>query len=221
MIDRAIEELRKGRPILVFDSEGREGETDIVVASQFVTPELIRFMRREGGGLICATIPEEHASRIGLPYLHEIFKRSGFEIFQYLTPEVRYDKEPAFSITINHRSNFTGISDRERARTVRELTRFLEELDSKEEPAREFGREFISPGHVHLLISKGLERRKGHTELTTALMFMARLIPSATIVEMLGDHGRSLSKEEAKVFARENNLVFVEGKEIEEAWKEW
>jgi 3,4-dihydroxy 2-butanone 4-phosphate synthase len=221
VIDRAIEVLKQGGFVLIYDEDGREEETDIVVASQFITPSKIRFMRREGGGLICTTLPYEKAKLIGLPYLHEIFERSGYEIFKYLTAKVRYDKKPSFSITINHRDNFTGIPDKDRAKTIREFAEFLRRIDNLENPTRAFGEEFISPGHVHLLIASDIRERHGHTELSTTLMIMAGLIPSATIVETLGNDDNSLSKEDAKRFAEEHNIPFIEGHEILEAWEKW
>ena len=221
MIEKAIEALRRGEFVFIFDSEGREEETDIVIASQFITPEKIRFMRREGGGLICTTLPKNYADRIGLPYLHEIFQRSGYPIFKYLTPKVRYDTIPSFSVTINHRDNFTGIPDKDRAKTIKEFANFLKRIDNMEEPMKKFGEEFISPGHVHLLISSGLKNRRGHTELSTALMEMAGLVPSATIVEILAEDGNSMSKEGARRFAEERGIIFLEGKNILDAWFEW
>jgi len=64
-------------------------------------------------------------------------------------------------------------------------------------------------------------RRRGHTELTTALVTMAGLIPSATICEMMADDGRALSKEDAKEYAEAKNLVFLEGQDVIEAWRAW
>ena len=221
MIEEAIEALKRGDFIFIFDGERREEETDIVIASQFITPDKIRFMRREGGGLICTTLPKNYADKIGLPYLHEIFQRSGYPIFKYLTPKVRYDTMPSFSITINHRDNFTGIPDKDRAKTIKEFAEFLNKIEKMEEPMKEFGDEFISPGHVHLLISSGLEKRRGHTELSTAIVSMAGLIPSATIVEILAKDGNSMSKEDAMKFADEQGIIFLEGKDILDAWYKW
>jgi 3,4-dihydroxy 2-butanone 4-phosphate synthase len=68
-IEKVIEALRKGKPILIYDSDKREKETDIVVASQFVTSDIIRMMRKDGGGLICETIEYKQASKLGLDYL--------------------------------------------------------------------------------------------------------------------------------------------------------
>src|SRR5439155_23389007 len=80
-----------------------------------------------------------------------------------------------------------------------------------------------SPGHVPLLNAAEplLEGRRGHTELTTALMIMAGLAPTATICEMMADDGRALSKEDAKAYARARNLVFLEGQDIVRAWRLW
>ena len=89
--------------------------------------------------------------------------------------------------------------------------------------AKEFGREFRSPGHVPICIASKhlLNERMGHTELAIALLEMADLIPAASGCEMLSDNGRALSKKEAQEYAEKQNLVFLEGKEIVETWKKW
>jgi 3,4-dihydroxy 2-butanone 4-phosphate synthase len=86
-----------------------------------------------------------------------------------------------------------------------------------------FGEQFRSPGHVHLLIASTnlLKKRFGHTELSTALVMMAGLIPSATICEMMSDDGNSLPKSGAQKYGTDHELPFVEGKDIIEAWEEW
>lgn len=221
-----IEKLRKGSPVLIFDGENREGETDIVVPSQFITHDYIKMMRKDGGGLICTTLTYNVAEKLGLRYLVEIFKMSGLNIFGYLYPnDIPYDEKSAFSITINHRRTFTGIPDRDRALTVSEFAKLVSIADTMDDASlqKEFGKNFRSPGHVHLLIaSKGLlKERRGHTELSTALMIMAGLVPSATIVEMLGDDGYSLTYRKAKDYAMEHNYPFIEGNQIMEWWENW
>ncbi len=220
-VEKAMKILKNEGFVLIYDGEGREEETDIVIASQFVESENIKFMRKNGGGLICTTLPMEFALKLKLPYLHEIFEKSGLEIFRYLKKDVRYDTSPAFSITINHVDNYTGISDRERAKTIQEFAKFLGEIKTFKDPVAEFGKRFISPGHVHLLIATDISKRRGHTELSTYLMKMAGLIPSAAIVEMLGDDGYSLYKNDAKKFAKTQNIPFLEGHEIVDAWSKW
>jgi 3,4-dihydroxy 2-butanone 4-phosphate synthase len=138
--------------------------------------------------------------------------------------DIPYDTKSAFSITINHRHTFTGITDNDRAMTTSEFARLAKDAlnDGAERSRTRFGHEFRSPGHVHLLnASKNLlVARKGHTELTTALLAMSGLVPSATICEMMGDDGNALSKEKAKEYARRFDLCFLEGKDIIDAWQD-
>jgi 3,4-dihydroxy 2-butanone 4-phosphate synthase len=138
--------------------------------------------------------------------------------------DIPYDTKSAFSITINHRRTFTGITDRDRAMTTSEFARLAKYAlgNGSTEAREEFGRNFRSPGHVHLLNASQhlLTARRGHTELCTALINMSRLTPSATICEMMGDDGNALSKAKAKEYAQGHDLCFLEGGEIIEAWRE-
>lgn len=225
-MEDVLNRIRSGSPVLIFDGENREGETDIVVPSQFITYEHIGMMRRDGGGLICTTLTYDIAERLGLKYLVDIFRMTGLDIFRYLYPnDIPYDEKSAFSITINHRKTFTGIPDRDRALTISEFSKLIKKaLNSDEYSIRlEFGKNFRSPGHVHLLIASKdlLKSRRGHTELSTSLMLMAGLIPSATIVEMLDDDGYSLPYKKAKDYAMEHNYPFIEGNKILEWWENW
>ncbi len=222
MLREAIEELRAGRPVLIFDSSDREGETDIVFASQFASMESIRFMRKTGGGLICTTMREKDAGVIGLPFLEDLYSKH-LGLGQKVTDasDLKYDVSSSFSVTINHRSTFTGIPDRDRSLTIRAFASYLKELPTYGTSATEiFAREFRIPGHVILLIARdGYFRvRRGHTELSTYLVEKAGLIPSATIVEMLDDNGYSLSHESAAKFAEDYKLTFIEGKNIIDEW---
>ncbi|MGC8672955.1 MAG: 3,4-dihydroxy-2-butanone-4-phosphate synthase [Thermoplasmata archaeon] len=224
--EKLFEKIRKGSPVLIFDSDKREGETDIVVPSQFIKKENILEMRRNGGGLICTSLTYEHAMKLGLDFLVNIFNKSGMEIFKYLYPnDIPYDEKSSFSVTINHRKTFTGIPDKDRALTISEFAKLLLKVDSldEKEAMLEFGRNFRAPGHVHLLIASKdlLNGRRGHTELSTSLMIMAGIIPSATMVEMLGDDGSSLPFSKAKNYAIEHNYPFIEGNEIIERWENW
>ncbi|MEE9150483.1 MAG: 3,4-dihydroxy-2-butanone-4-phosphate synthase [Thermoplasmata archaeon] len=227
-VKTALESLNKGNFVLVYDADGREEETDFVIASQFVTSKVIRTMRKDGGGLICTTVHRPVGGKLGLPYLADVFYKMGEEypVLRELIPnDIPYDTKSSFAITINHRKTFTGISDNDRALTISEFAKIAEKAITAEDgwTKKEFGRLFRAPGHVHLLNASKelLVKRKGHTELSTALMVMAGLIPTATICEMIGDDGKSLSKTPAKGYAKEHNLIFLEGFEIMEAWKAW
>ena len=222
MLTEISDELKSGKPVLIFDGENREGETDIVAASQFVDDRMIRFMRKEGGGLICTTLKEEDARKLGLPFIEDFF-REHLPVSRNLfdSSDLKYDTSSSFSVTINARDTFTGIPDSDRSRTIRELSGFLNEMPLYNGQSLEiFSRTFRVPGHVHLIIAREgyFSRRKGHTELSTYLVEKAGLVPSATIVEMLDDDGKALSKEKAMKYAYENSLKFIEGSTIIDEW---
>ncbi|MGI0148506.1 MAG: 3,4-dihydroxy-2-butanone-4-phosphate synthase [Thermoplasmata archaeon] len=227
-LERAIASLRGGQFVLVYDGDGREAETDLTMASEFVSPAGIRTLRKEAGGLICMTLSGEIRARLGLPFMTEILRRAGpaFPVLNAVAAEdMRYDRHSAFSISVNHRDTFTGVTDVDRAKTIARLAEIVKEGLKRENgwAADAFAAEFRSPGHVPLLNAAEplLDARRGHTELTTALMIMAGLAPTATICEMMADDGRALSKEDAKAYARERNLVFLEGQDIVRAWRSW
>ena len=223
----ALDSLRQGRFVLVYDADGREEETDIVIASEHITPEAVRILRKDAGGLICTTADTRIQSALGLPFLSDLFQGMAehYPVMQKLTPnDIPYDVKSAFGITINHRKTFTGITDDDRALTIKEFSELARRALTSEDgwAKTEFGRNFRAPGHVHLLNTSNriLETRFGHTELATALVIMAGLVPSATVCEMMGDDGKALSKERASEYARAHGCVFLEGTEVIGAWKE-
>lgn len=216
----AIEALARGEVVLIFDSADRENETDMVALSENVTPATIALMRKNAGGLICATVDGPTARLLGMPYYSEVVKSASnaFPVFRGLVPDdLRYDARSAFSITFNHRETFTGVTDIDRARTISEFGRLCSSIPDNGMDARaELSRRFRTPGHVHLLIADHppLVRRSGHTELATALLGMGGLTRSAAICEMLSDEGCSLPESEAREYASARGLVFLEGKDI-------
>ncbi len=227
-IGRALEALRRGAFVLVYDGDGREEETDLTIASEFVTPDAIRRLRKEAGGLICTTLHGEVRSRLGLPFMADVLRQAGhaYPILEAVsTEDMKYDRHSAFSITVNHRDTFTGVTDLDRALTISRFAALAGEALRRENgwAAHAFAEEFRSPGHVSLLNASEplLEARRGHTELTTALTIMAGLTPSATICEMMADDGHALSREDAKAYARAHNLVFLVGQDIVRAWHAW
>ena len=224
----ALDSLRKGRFVLVYDADGREEETDMVIASQHITAEAVRAMRKDGGGLVCTTADASIQDALGLPFLSEVFKdmEQKYPVMGALMPnDIPYDVKSAFGITVNHRKTFTGITDNDRALTIAQFSDLARRAVATGDGwgVKEFGRNFRAPGHVHLLNASRniLETRFGHTELSTALVIMAGLVPSATVCEMMGDDGNALSKREAMDYAKKKNLVFLEGADIITAWKEF
>ncbi|MBP2172773.1 3,4-dihydroxy-2-butanone-4-phosphate synthase [Methanococcus voltae] len=213
-VKKAIEALKRGEIVLIYDDDEREAETDMVIASEFITPETIRTFRKNAGGLICNCIMPEDCDKLGIPFMVDILGLASekYPVLDKLYPDdIPYDEKSSFSITVNHRKTFTGIPDNDRSYTIEKLVEMC-----KENRFEEFGSEFRSPGHVHLLrATEGLvERRQGHTEISLALSKIAGTYPMTAICEMMGDDGRALSKELTAKYAEENNIVNVAGEDI-------
>lgn len=208
-VDKAVAELRKGRMIVVYDGDEREGEADMILSARFAGPEAIERLRKEAGGLICAAIDKEAADEIGLPFFTDLLERSEAALKAISCRKTAYGDKPAFSLPINHCRVFTGITDEDRALTMKMLDEVVRERIA------DFRKEFYSPGHVFLLIGRGLKNRRGHTELALELGKRAGLGGAMVLCEMLGS-GKALAKEDARKFAEKNGLAFIEGREITE-----
>ena len=224
----AIDNLRNGKFVLIFDDEKREGETDIVMASEFVIPESIKIMRKDGGGLIFLMVSNEVATKLKLPFLADLFADidTKYPVLKELAPnDIPYDTKSSFSLYINHRDTFTGITDIDRSLTMTKFADLVNKIDTIDDgfATKMFGSEFRSPGHIPICVaSKGLlKERVGHTELVVSLLKMADLTPVGSGCEIMGDNGRALSKDKAKEYAESHGYVFLEGKDIVKAWKKW
>jgi len=223
-----LADLKQGKFILVFDSENREGETDFVIASQFVTPHSIKTMRQDGGGLIFLMISNDVAHRFGLPFLADLYANVNemYPVLKELVPnDIPYDTKSSFSLYINHRDTFTGITDNDRSLTITKFSELIEKTNNlnSDIAIQKLGQEFRSPGHIPICVASEnlLQERKGHTELVISLMQMAGLLPAGSGCEIMGDNGKALSKNDARRYAIQNNLTFIEGKEVMDAWKKW
>jgi len=162
VIDEALEALRDGKFILLYDFDDREGETDFAIRSDAVTPRHIFQMRKDGGGLICTAVHPEAAIRLGLPFASDalraiaVAEREG---------DIPYDRKnhSSFSLWVNHRNTFTGITDRDRALTVNAIAEQVKQAMNG--GSVNFHEVFRTPGHMALLrAAEGLlDRRKGQT----------------------------------------------------------
>lgn len=227
-IEQAISDLRKGKFILIYDDDKREAETDLVISSEFVTSESIKTMRKDGGGLIFLMISKDIANKLKLPFLADMYSsiNDKYPVLKALTPnDIPYDTKSSFSLYINHRNTFTGITDIDRSLTMRRFAYLAKKIKNVNDgyATRLFGKEFRSPGHVPICVAAEnlLNERGGHTELVVSMMKMAELVPIGSGCEIMGDDGKALPKEMTKKYADDNDLVFLEGKEIVEAWKKW
>jgi 3,4-dihydroxy 2-butanone 4-phosphate synthase/GTP cyclohydrolase II len=185
-IEEAVEELRQGKMVIVVDDENRENEGDLTIAAQFVTPEAINFMAKEGRGLICLALPPERCDQLGLD-LMAAKNESAFET--------------AFTVSIEARSGVsTGISAADRARTIQVA------IDSETSP-----RELIQPGHVFPLKARGggVLERVGQTEAAVDLARIAGLIPAGVICEIMNDDGTMARVKDLEPYGQRHGLKMV------------
>jgi len=219
MIDIALKALRAGEFILLYDFDSREGETDFAMRADAVAPIHVRQMRKDGGGLICTAVHPTAAQKLGLPFAHELLGARG--IVEQVG-DVPYDplNKSSFSIWVNHRNTFTGITDRDRSLTINAIADQVKR--SLNGGGSDFSQQFRTPGHVAILRAADglLDQRCGQTELSIALAEGAGVTPAIVICEMLDDEsGFALSKEDARQYARRNDLVFIEGTSVIKWWK--
>jgi len=206
-VERAVAAFARGEPVLVHDADDREGETDLLYPAGAVAAGDVACLRGDAGGLVFVAVSDAVAEAFDLPYLHDLFDHPAADV-----SDLRYDARPSFSLTVNHRDTYTGITDRDRARTVSALG------DAAADPAgTDFAATFRAPGHVHLLRAAPglLAERRGHTELGLALAAAAGREPAVAGAEMLdADSGDALSVADARAYAERHGLVFVEGADL-------
>ena len=185
-VERAIDEIRRGRMVILVDDEDRENEGDLVLAAEKVTPESINFMATYGRGLICLALTEETIERLKLPMM------------------VRDNQAAlgtAFTVSIEARTGVTtGISARDRARTIQVAVADDAEAD-----------ELVSPGHIFPLRARpgGVLVRTGQTEGSVDLARLAGLKPAGVICEIMREDGEMARMPELEQFAAEHDLMVV------------
>jgi 3,4-dihydroxy 2-butanone 4-phosphate synthase len=209
-VTAAVEAFAAGRPVCVHDAADREGETDLIYPAEVVTPEDVARMRNDAGGLVCVALSDAVADAFGLPYLQETIDHP-----LAADHDLSYDDRSSFSLPVNHRDTHTGITDEDRALTIRELA-----AAAADPAGTAFAEAFRSPGHVHVLRAAPglLAERQGHTELGIALADAAGRRPAVVVCEMLDDTtGGALSPAAAADYARRNGLPYVEGRDLIEA----
>jgi 3,4-dihydroxy 2-butanone 4-phosphate synthase/GTP cyclohydrolase II len=187
-IERAVAEIKAGKPVVVIDDEDRENEGDLIFAAELATPELVAFMVRYTSGYICVPVTEAEADRLDLPPMFRVNQdRRG----------------TAYAVTVDAREGVTtGISAQDRARTIRLLA------DPKATAA-----DFARPGHVVPLRAKdgGVLRRPGHTEAAVDLARLAGLQPAGALCEVVSekDPAGMARADELRVFADEHGLAMI------------
>jgi len=184
-IEEALDELRKGKMILVTDDDDRENEGDFICAAEFATTENINFMATHGKGLICMPMSEEVIERLNIP--------------QMVSDNTDLHAT-AFTVSIDHVDTTTGISAAERSITAMKC------VDPKSRPE-----DFRRPGHMFPLLAKehGVLERNGHTEATVDLMRLAGLKECGLCCEIMRSDGTMMRTPELMDLAKEFGLVFI------------
>ena len=191
-IEEALEDLRRGKIILVTDDEDRENEGDFICAAQFATTENINFMATHGKGLICMPRSEEYVEKLKLPQMVE---------------NNTDNHETAFTVSIDHLTTTTGISAVERSITALACVK----KDAKPE-------DFRRPGHMFPLKAKknGVLERNGHTEATVDLCRLAGLKECGLCCEIMREDGTMMRTEELSKLAQQYQMKFITIKDLQD-----
>jgi len=222
-VEAAIAAFRSGLPVCLFDAENREGETDLLFPGEFAQPAIMRQLRFDCGGLLFLAIGHEVGEKFGLPYLQDLHMdedlMSKHPVLQVLqTDDLQYDTRSAFTLSINHRQTFTGITDHDRSLTTRRFAELYSEVcESETNGIEALGKEFRTPGHIPVCRESegGLSSRQGHTELAVGLARLAGVTPVVIGAEMLQPDGDlALPVDEARKWAAERNIPFLTGEEL-------
>jgi len=184
-VEIAIEEIKRGRMVIMMDDEDRENEGDLVYAATFSTPDMVNFMAVEARGLICAPVTKEIASRLDLnPMVHHNDS----------------NHTTAFTISIDAAKAETGISSAERDMTLKLLASHISTP-----------KDFVRPGHIFPLIAKdgGVLVRTGHTEGSVDLCKLAGVAPAAVICEIIKEDGTMARRDDLEIFSDKHEMPIV------------
>lgn len=191
-IEAAIDDIRKGKIIIVVDDEDRENEGDFLAAAECVTPEMVNFMATHGRGLICAPIIDDRCEELGLDLM------VGKNTTLHETP---------FTVSIDYlgKGCTTGISAHDRAVTIRAL------VDPETKP-EDFGK----PGHIFPLKARkgGVLRRSGHTEAAIDFARLAGFAPVGVICEIMNEDGSMARLPDLKKVAERFDMKLVSIKDL-------
>lgn len=186
-IEKAIDDLKAGKFIVVADDEDRENEGDLIAAAELITPEMVNFMMR-AKGMICLALSPERVKQLDLPLMG---------------PENTDAMRTAYTVTVDAAARFgvtTGISASDQAATIRVVG------DPHSIPG-----DLRRPGHVHPLRARegGVLQRVGHTEAAVDLMRFSGLQPAGVICEILNDDGTTSKRPQLEAFATTHDLTFI------------
>jgi 3,4-dihydroxy 2-butanone 4-phosphate synthase / GTP cyclohydrolase II len=182
-IEEAIQEIRRGRMVILMDDKDRENEGDLCMAAEKVTPQAINFMATHGRGLICLPLTEERVKHLQL---------------SMMVSENTSPFGTAFTVSVDATSQITtGISAADRAKTI---------LDAIADDAKP--QDLVTPGHIFPLRARngGVLVRAGQTEGSVDLARLAGLKPAGVICEIMKDDGTMARQPDLMRFAKKYKL---------------
>ena len=182
-IPEVLDDLRRGRMVVLVDDPGRENEGDLAMLAEFATPAAINFMAREGRGLICLPMEGALCDALGL---------------HMQVADNTSKHTTGFTVSIEAKTGVTtGISAADRAHTILTAVR---EGAGPEDLAR--------PGHIFPLRARegGVLVRGGQTEGVVDLARLCGRRPAGVICEIMNDDGTMARMPELEVFARKHDL---------------
>jgi len=185
-IDAAVEDIKKGRFVIVVDDENRENEGDFIMAAEKVTPESVNFMAKYARGLLCVGLTKERAKELNL----ELMVQDNTALHN-----------TSFTVSVDlKKGTTTGISANDRALTINALA------DPNTRP-EDLGR----PGHIFPIIARpgGVLRRAGHTEASVDLMRLAGLTPVSVMCEIMDENGEMARGEALEKIAQAHNVKII------------
>jgi 3,4-dihydroxy 2-butanone 4-phosphate synthase/GTP cyclohydrolase II len=185
-IEEAIEDIKKGKPIIIVDDEDRENEGDLVIPAQVITEETVNFMIKEARGLMCVPITKERADELEL---------------NLMTANNTDSHGTAFTISVDSlEGTTTGISVGDRYRTIKDILN----------PQKK-SKDFKKPGHLFPLIASkgGVLDRKGHTEASVDLAKICGYEPVSVIIEIIKDDGEMARRDDLMEFAKKYDLKII------------
>lgn len=185
-IPEAIDEIRKGRMVIVVDDADRENEGDLIMAAERVTPEAIAFIVRHTSGVICMPVIGERLDELEIPLMVAANTDT---------------RRTAFTVSVDARIGVTtGISAADRARTIKAI------IDPETEPG-----DLSRPGHVFPLRYRdgGVLKRAGHTEAAVDLARLAGLFPAGVLCETVNEDGTMARLPDLERFARAHDLKII------------
>jgi 3,4-dihydroxy 2-butanone 4-phosphate synthase/GTP cyclohydrolase II len=184
-IAEILDELRRGHFVVLVDDEDRENEGDLMLATEFVTPETINFMVSQARGLVCLALPPGQIERLGLPLMVREENNGS-------------PHRTAFTVSIEAASGVsTGISAADRAQTIRVAAN-----------PRATASDVIMPGHVFPIRAQsgGVLKRAGHTEASVDLTRLAGLEPAAVICEIMNANGTMARLPDLNTFSQTHKI---------------